>query len=286
MPYEPQRNCRLLAVVEEEERPHASPTPIVTESNRNPSGASFFSPLDDSLAWRQRRRRLEGLLLRIPYRRTLETPHGLGHAFEASCIAGVREEPWLKEQNFSNFHDRDKMRLEVLSAALQCEKPRAKEIKTDTTFITPHIISKPKRNQRAGEIEIHTKSDVMPYEPQRNCRLLAVVEEEERPHASPTPIVTESNRNPSGASFFSPLDDSLAWRQRRRRLEGLLLRIPYRRTLETPHGLGHAFEASCIAGVREEPWLKEQNFSNFHDRDKMRLEVLSAALQCVRACMA
>lgn len=126
----------------------------------------------------------------------------------------------------------------------------------------------------------------MPYEPQRNCRLLAVVEEEERPHASPTPIVTESNRNPSGASFFSPLDDSLAWRQRRRRLEGLLLRIPYHRTLETPRGLGHTFEASCIAGVREEPWLKEQNFSNFQDRDKMRLEVLSAALQCVRACMA
>uniref|UniRef100_A0A0E0AAF5 Uncharacterized protein n=1 Tax=Oryza glumipatula TaxID=40148 RepID=A0A0E0AAF5_9ORYZ len=30
------------------------------------------------------------------------------------------------------------------------EKPRAKEIKTDTTFITPHIISKPKRNQELG----------------------------------------------------------------------------------------------------------------------------------------
>uniref|UniRef100_A0A0E0DG75 Uncharacterized protein n=1 Tax=Oryza meridionalis TaxID=40149 RepID=A0A0E0DG75_9ORYZ len=47
----------------------------------------------------------------------------------------------------------------------------------------------------------------------------------------------------------------------------------------TPRGLGHAFEASRIAGVREEPWLQEQDFGNFQDRDKMRLEVLSAALQ-------
>lgn len=35
-----------------------------------------------------------------PYRRTLETLRGLGRAFEAHRIAGVREEPRLREQDF------------------------------------------------------------------------------------------------------------------------------------------------------------------------------------------
>uniref|UniRef100_A0A0E0A3Z6 Phosphoglycerate mutase-like protein AT74H n=1 Tax=Oryza glumipatula TaxID=40148 RepID=A0A0E0A3Z6_9ORYZ len=47
---------------------------------------------------------------------------------------------------------------------------------------------------------------------------------------------------------------------------------PYRRTLETLRGLGRAFEARRIAGVREEPRLREQDFGNFQDRDKMRVE--------------
>ncbi|KAF8413210.1 hypothetical protein HHK36_001186 [Tetracentron sinense] len=47
---------------------------------------------------------------------------------------------------------------------------------------------------------------------------------------------------------------------------------PYKRTLETLRGLGKAFEPSRIAGVREEPRLREQDFGNFQDREKMRFE--------------
>ncbi|XP_010255254.1 PREDICTED: phosphoglycerate mutase-like protein AT74 [Nelumbo nucifera] len=47
---------------------------------------------------------------------------------------------------------------------------------------------------------------------------------------------------------------------------------PYKRTLETLQGLGKAFEPSRIAGVREEPRLREQDFGNFQDREKMRVE--------------
>ncbi|CAL9153224.1 unnamed protein product [Musa hybrid cultivar] len=47
---------------------------------------------------------------------------------------------------------------------------------------------------------------------------------------------------------------------------------PYRRTLETLRGLGKAFERSRIAGVREEPRVREQDFGNFQDREKMRIE--------------
>lgn len=35
-----------------------------------------------------------------PYRRTLETLRGLGKAFEPERIAGVREEPRIREQDF------------------------------------------------------------------------------------------------------------------------------------------------------------------------------------------
>jgi len=37
-----------------------------------------------------------------PYRRTLETLKSLGRAFERSRIAGMREEPRLREQDFGN----------------------------------------------------------------------------------------------------------------------------------------------------------------------------------------
>ncbi|XP_059661829.1 phosphoglycerate mutase-like protein AT74H [Cornus florida] len=47
---------------------------------------------------------------------------------------------------------------------------------------------------------------------------------------------------------------------------------PYRRTLETLRSLGTAFERSRIAGVREEPRLREQDFGNFQDREKMKIE--------------
>ncbi|XP_008796901.2 phosphoglycerate mutase-like protein AT74H isoform X2 [Phoenix dactylifera] len=47
---------------------------------------------------------------------------------------------------------------------------------------------------------------------------------------------------------------------------------PYRRTLETLRGIGLAFKPSRIAGVREEPRLREQDFGNFQDREKMRIE--------------
>jgi broad specificity phosphatase PhoE len=40
---------------------------------------------------------------------------------------------------------------------------------------------------------------------------------------------------------------------------------PYRRTLETLRGIGLAFDARRIAGVREEPRLREQDFGT-HDR--------------------
>ncbi|KAJ8768527.1 hypothetical protein K2173_022627 [Erythroxylum novogranatense] len=47
---------------------------------------------------------------------------------------------------------------------------------------------------------------------------------------------------------------------------------PYRRTLETLRNLGRVFERSRIAGLREEPRLREQDFGNFQDREKMRVE--------------
>ncbi|XP_058105639.1 phosphoglycerate mutase-like protein AT74H [Magnolia sinica] len=47
---------------------------------------------------------------------------------------------------------------------------------------------------------------------------------------------------------------------------------PYARTLETLRGLGRAFDRDRIAGVREEPRLREQDFGNFQDREKMRIE--------------
>lgn len=47
---------------------------------------------------------------------------------------------------------------------------------------------------------------------------------------------------------------------------------PYRRSLETLRGIGHAFDPHRIAGVREEPRLREQDFGNFQDREQMRVE--------------
>ncbi|PIA51793.1 hypothetical protein AQUCO_01100574v1 [Aquilegia coerulea] len=47
---------------------------------------------------------------------------------------------------------------------------------------------------------------------------------------------------------------------------------PYKRTLDTLRGVGKAFDSSRIAGVREEPRLREQDFGNFQDREKMRLD--------------
>ncbi|KAI7745168.1 hypothetical protein M8C21_018134 [Ambrosia artemisiifolia] len=47
---------------------------------------------------------------------------------------------------------------------------------------------------------------------------------------------------------------------------------PYERTIETLRGLGKAFQRSRIAGVREEPRLREQDFGNFQDREQMKIQ--------------
>lgn len=47
---------------------------------------------------------------------------------------------------------------------------------------------------------------------------------------------------------------------------------PYRRGLETLRNLAKSFERSRIAGVREEPRLREQDFGNFQDKDQMKIE--------------
>ncbi|KAL9387021.1 hypothetical protein Peur_020145 [Populus x canadensis] len=47
---------------------------------------------------------------------------------------------------------------------------------------------------------------------------------------------------------------------------------PYKRTRETLQNLARAFERSRIAGMREEPRLREQDFGNFQDRERMRAE--------------
>ncbi|WVZ82939.1 hypothetical protein U9M48_030140 [Paspalum notatum var. saurae] len=47
---------------------------------------------------------------------------------------------------------------------------------------------------------------------------------------------------------------------------------PYRRTLETLRGVGRTFSTHRVAGVREEPRLREQDFGNFQDREQMRVE--------------
>ncbi|XP_061356365.1 phosphoglycerate mutase-like protein AT74H [Gastrolobium bilobum] len=46
---------------------------------------------------------------------------------------------------------------------------------------------------------------------------------------------------------------------------------PYRRTLETLKSLARPFERSRIAGFREEPRIREQDFGNFQNREKMRV---------------
>ncbi|MCO5571254.1 hypothetical protein L7F22_024991 [Adiantum nelumboides] len=47
---------------------------------------------------------------------------------------------------------------------------------------------------------------------------------------------------------------------------------PYKRALQTLRGIGRAFDRHHIAGVREEPRIREQDFGNFQDREKMRQE--------------
>uniref|UniRef100_A0A0D6QTC8 Phosphoglycerate mutase-like protein AT74H n=1 Tax=Araucaria cunninghamii TaxID=56994 RepID=A0A0D6QTC8_ARACU len=45
---------------------------------------------------------------------------------------------------------------------------------------------------------------------------------------------------------------------------------PYRRTLSTLKGVGRAFERDRIIGVREEVRIREQDFGNFQEEDKMK----------------
>ncbi|CAL0311412.1 unnamed protein product [Lupinus luteus] len=47
---------------------------------------------------------------------------------------------------------------------------------------------------------------------------------------------------------------------------------PYRRALETLKSLARPFERSTIAGFREEPRIREQDFGNFQDKEKMQVE--------------
>ncbi|KAK4422580.1 Phosphoglycerate mutase-like protein AT74 [Sesamum alatum] len=47
---------------------------------------------------------------------------------------------------------------------------------------------------------------------------------------------------------------------------------PYRRSLETLRNLAKAFDRSRIAGVREEPRLREQDFGNFQDQEEMKIQ--------------
>ncbi|PHT57693.1 Phosphoglycerate mutase-like protein AT74 [Capsicum baccatum] len=47
---------------------------------------------------------------------------------------------------------------------------------------------------------------------------------------------------------------------------------PYKRGIETLRNLALSFERSRIAGVREEPRLREQDFGNFQDREQMKIE--------------
>ncbi|KAI3687569.1 hypothetical protein L1987_81269 [Smallanthus sonchifolius] len=47
---------------------------------------------------------------------------------------------------------------------------------------------------------------------------------------------------------------------------------PYQRTIETLRGLGKEFRRSRIAGVREEPRLREQDFGNFQDQEQMKIQ--------------
>ncbi|KAL8053899.1 hypothetical protein ABFX02_05G102900 [Erythranthe guttata] len=47
---------------------------------------------------------------------------------------------------------------------------------------------------------------------------------------------------------------------------------PYKRSLETLRNLAKPFERSRIAGVREEPRLREQDFGNFQDQEQMKIQ--------------
>ena len=47
---------------------------------------------------------------------------------------------------------------------------------------------------------------------------------------------------------------------------------PYRRSKETALGIARAFDDDAISGVREEPQLREQDFGNFQDASRKKLE--------------
>ncbi|CAA0838177.1 Phosphoglycerate mutase-like protein AT74 [Striga hermonthica] len=47
---------------------------------------------------------------------------------------------------------------------------------------------------------------------------------------------------------------------------------PYKRSLDTLRNLAKAFDRSRIAGVREEPRLREQDFGNFQDQEQMKIQ--------------
>jgi phosphohistidine phosphatase SixA len=57
---------------------------------------------------------------------------------------------------------------------------------------------------------------------------------------------------------------------------------PYRRGLETLRGIGHAFEAHRIAGVREEPRIREQDFG---EQISLLLEDKEGALSSVHCIL-
>lgn len=46
---------------------------------------------------------------------------------------------------------------------------------------------------------------------------------------------------------------------------------PYQRTLGTLKGIGRAFAKQHILGVREEPRIREQDFGNFQQRERMKV---------------
>lgn len=73
-----------------------------------------------------------------PYKRTLQTLRGIGTAFERDRIAGVREEPRLREQDFGEFL---KKRCAVYSILLSLVVAAHSQLGSYSVFISsPYVL--------------------------------------------------------------------------------------------------------------------------------------------------
>ncbi|XP_062030006.1 uncharacterized protein LOC133745857 [Rosa rugosa] len=295
-----------------------------------------------------------------PYRRTVETLKGLGKAFERSRIAGMREEPRLREQDFGNFQDREKMRLdkamrmlygrffyrfpngesaadvydritgfrETLKSDIEEGRfqPPGERNSNINLVIVSHCLTLrvflmrwykwtveqfdglnnfgngsmivmergyggrdtiehygngfagfPQKHYSHKESGTSTSKTKTP--PPRPRRIILVRHGQSEGNVDEG-VYTRVSDPKIGLTEKGVTDAEKCGRRIREMIEEDQVHnwkvyfyvSPYKRAVDTLKGLGKSFERSRIAGMREEPRLREQDFGNFQDREKMRVE--------------